>query len=77
MVLQSHGDMLLASHRDFSQLMLNGLLSFQIVNCVSLSACQTRTQMRFFKSRLLKDMSALEEYKVMFAHSAVTGVLTN
>jgi hypothetical protein len=28
MPLQRHGDMLLASHTDFSQLMLNELLSF-------------------------------------------------
>lgn len=76
MLLQSQGDMLLASHRDFSQLMLNGLLSFQIVSCVSLPV-KLAPQMRFFKSRLLNDVSALEECKVIFAHSAVTDVLTN
>jgi hypothetical protein len=76
MALQSHG-MLFASHRHFSQLTLNGMLSFQIVNCVSLPACPTRAQMRFFKSRILVDVCTLKECEAMLAYSAVTGVLTN
>jgi hypothetical protein len=77
MALQSHGDMLLASHRDFHQLMLNGLLSFQIVNCLSLSACQTRTQMLLFKISLLDDVSTLKECKAIFAYSAVSDWRSN